>query len=87
VILDFNVLYNEKVCAGRPYQDVLIIVFMASAFSWVDEVWLFEQWVGVWCSMDELGFVCIFFLGYVIISAGFIVYAALNNLFFIIQTI
>ncbi len=46
---------------------------------------LFEQWVGVWCSMDELGFVCIFFYGYVIISAGFIVYAAVNNLFLIIQ--
>lgn len=47
----------------------------------------FEQWVGVWCSMDELGFVCIFFYGYMMISAGFIVYAAVNNLFFIIQTI
>jgi len=35
--------------------------------------------------MDELGFVCIFFWGYVIISAGFIVYAAVNNLFLIIQ--
>jgi len=36
--------------------------------------------------MDEMGFVCIFFGGYAIISAGFIVYAAVNNLFFIIQT-
>jgi len=44
VILGFNGLHNEKVCAGRPYQDVLIIVFMASAFSRVDGVWLFEQW-------------------------------------------
>jgi hypothetical protein len=43
VILGFNGFYNEKVCAGRPYQDVLIIVFIESAFSLVDGVWLFEQ--------------------------------------------
>jgi len=35
-MVGFNGLYNEKVCAGRPYQDVLIIVFMAYAFSRVD---------------------------------------------------
>jgi hypothetical protein len=47
-MVSFNGLYNEKVCAGRPYQDVLIIVFIASAFSLVD-----------WecgCSSSGLGF-------------------------------
>jgi len=44
----FNGLYNEKVCAGKPYQDVLIIVFMASALSRVDGVCS--------CSNGGLGF-------------------------------
>jgi hypothetical protein len=93
VIVGFNGFYNEKVCVGRPYHDVLIIVFMALHFSGWAGMRLFEQWgwswglgFGIWCSMDEMGFVCIFFGGYVMISAGFIVYAAVNNLFFIIQT-
>ncbi len=47
---------------------------------------LFRHRVVILRSMDELGFFASFFEGYGMISAGFIVYAAVNNLFFIIQT-
>lgn len=85
-MVGFNGLYNEKVYAGRPYQGVLII-FMASVFSCVDGI--------CGSSSGGLGFGVVlmnwvlfasFFDGYGMISAGFIVYAAVNNLFFIIQS-